>query len=310
MENREYIIKILSYAKYLYQTAVSNLSIGTDLSASVSINQIQDSIEMVIYALEIKLGLNDKENAFPNRIKRINIRLKPESLPFEVQVLGINDSRRNFKHKAILQNKEAVKEQSVFAYQFINEVSKKYFNLNFDKISITSLIKNEKIRNYLQEAEGYLEKEDLDKSIMNSGIAFGFCENLMKKQLSRIHFFNHSTDWGWTNNELEEKLNSNLSPKIQESFEELYSFNSLAVFGVDYQKYTSFKLLTPSVNISVTDNVFTNKCGQFENEYNKNRENAIFCYEFVLDVAFKIQENMLNNLKANYEIRMENNENG
>ncbi|MBC8147113.1 MAG: hypothetical protein H8E98_03930 [Bacteroidetes bacterium] len=305
MESKEYLIKMLSFAKYLYQKAVSELAIGTDLSASVSINQLQDSIEMVLYALEIKLGLNDKENSFPSRITRINKKLKPDTLPFEVQILGINDSRRNFKHKAILQNLEAIREQSLFAYQFINEISKKYFLLNFDEISITSLIKNEKIKQHLQEAEAHLGKEDFSNSIMSSGIAFGFCEKLMKKQLSRIHFFKHSSDWGWSNNELEEKLDSDLSNKIQESFEELYSFNSLAIFGVDYQKYISFVLLTPNVGISSGGKVFTNTGGQFENEHNKTREKAHFCYEFVLDVAFKIQENMLNNLKANYELRME-----
>ena len=266
------VIKKLVYAKYIYYKAVSEIAIGTKLSANVGLMLLQDSIEMVVIGIEKHLNIDNPSNNFHKRINKI--KENDVEIHNTDEILKINEMRRSFKHDGTLQDHGSIKEQLIFAFHFIKQIAENISGLDFEKISLGSLVEDTNIKKHLFDAEKYIEKDDFNNSIMSSGIAFGFCEKLMKKHLSRIHFFNHSADWDWSNNELEEKLDSNLLTKIQESFEEIYSLQSLAIIGVVYQKYMSFKLLTPDVNISISDKVFTNKSGQFENEHNKTCHNT------------------------------------
>lgn len=301
----EFIIKKLVFAKYLFQKAITELSIGTDLAASVSINLLHDSIEMVIISLEDFYNLTDKKYVFKSRVKQIKESMKPLKFPFEKQMLAINNARRNFKHEGQLQNFTTVKELSNYALQFINQAADEILKVNFDDISLSALINDKEIKKHLKNAEIKLIEKNYKESITSSAKAFELGLIHLKNELDRTFFLKYSNEWGWSNSDLESALDRDLANKIKNSFEELYSLTTFSIFGIDLQKYAKFKLVTPDVGVSTAGKIFINYSGQFENEENKTFDNAQFCIDFALDFNLKVQNNWLQTLRMNYELSVE-----
>ena len=296
-EKEKLIIDKIIYAKYLYQKGVTELSIGTDLSASVAILLFFDAVEMVVLALEDKLGIDDKDIGFKSRIGKIKKKLAPSSFPLERQIDGINSARVNFKHKAQIQNIDNIKTLSDYAFEFMNQVSDELLGLDFQKISMSSLIIDKKKKQFIEDAETYLNEKEYFNSIVNSVKAYsvvptkGEDNEFNYDNILGGLFLTNSQKWLWNSDKLRQYLGDILAEDIKQSFAELYHFVSVSLSGIDLQKYKRFDSITPSVSMNAKGDFFTNATHSTENNEINSYENAQFCLDFVLDVILKLQRN-------------------
>ena len=289
VDKEKLIIDKIIYAKYLYQKGVTELSIGTDLSASVAILLFFDAVEMVVLAIEDKLEIDDKDIGFKSRIGKIKKELAQNSFPLERQILEINSARRNFKHGAQIQNIDNIKTLSAYAFGFMNQASDEFLGLDFQKISLSTLISDKRTKEYIEEAERHLKKNEHYKAIRDSAKAYSV---LTIKGISNPIggiFLNNSQKWNWSTNNLEKYMDDSLANDISQSFSELYHFVYTMLVGIDVQKYKKFSALTPSVSMNYKEEIFTNYPRSMENNEENSKENASFCIEFVTDIAIKNQ---------------------
>ena len=287
-EKDKIIIDKVIYAKYLYQKGVAELSDETDLSASASILLFFDAVEMVVLALEDELGIDSADINFRSRVVKLKKVLKTKKLPLERQILEINLARRNFKHGAQLQNIDNVKTLSAYAYDFMNEASEKILKLDFNNISLATLIIDERTRQFIEDAEKCIRKKEYYNSITNSANAYSvfFFEAEREKQPRLFDKdFNDLHD-------LDKYVGFDNARFIKNSLAKLFNFVSFSLLGVDNQKFIKFNKLTPSVSLTGSvQHKIVHLIPQENNEEN-SFENAQFCVDFVLDVVLKLQRNV------------------
>lgn len=289
-DKNKIIIDKTIYAKYLYQKGTVELSNGTDLSASVAILLIFDAVEMIVLALEEKLGLDNKDNSFPSRVNKIKDRLKPDNLPLERQILEINSARRNFKHGAQIQNADNIKSLSVYALDFMNQASEEVLGFNFEDASLSSLIIDKKVKILMRESEELIKKEKYYDAITAAGKSYMAFFFINKDDDIRKRFFKND-NWRWGNNRLSESIGDVDAQQIIESFAELYNFASLSILNIDIKSYSKFRFLIPSINTNMKGDFFINHIRNEENNEENSIENAQFCLSFVLDIILKTQRN-------------------
>lgn len=290
MSNKDkLIIDKVVYAKYLYQKAISELSVGTDLSASVAINLIHDAIEMIVIAVEDKLNIYKKEYNFKQRLKNIKNKKSLKQLPLEKQVEGINSARRSFKHDAQLQSVKNIKVLSIYAFDFMNQVSDELLGLDFENISLATLIIDKKVKGFIKESEKFITEKKYYNSITSSAKAYStFFFQINDKEPKR-QFFKNSDKWGWGNSELRDIVGDIQADNINNSFSELYHFAFLSMLDIDVQKYTKFDFLRPNIGTNYYGDFKINHVRSEENNKDNSFENAQFCIDFVLDVILKSQ---------------------
>ncbi|NHZ86666.1 MAG: hypothetical protein GWP19_12430 [Planctomycetia bacterium] len=285
------IIDKVIYGKYLYQKAITELSIGTNLAASVAILLFFDAVEMVVLALEDKLGIDNKDINLRNRIEKIKKKLEPKILPLERQILEINAARRNFKHGAQLQNIDNIKSLAIYAFDFMNQVSDELLELDFENISLATLIIDKKVKGFIEEAERCIKEKKYYDSITNSAKAYTYFFFNMKSDKPSKSFFKHSNIWRVHNTDLNSVLGDIHAQNIENSFSELYHFAYLSTKGIDIQKYEKFDFLRPSIGTTYYGEFKINHVRSEENNKDNSFENAQFCLDFVLDVILKLQRN-------------------
>lgn len=155
----ESVIKKIQMAILLYDLGKDCFRIVEDIeNISVGIILLQDSVEIFLSALceHLDLAMTGNEN-FYNYISEIE-KEKKEILPLKKRIITLNKQRVNIKHYCVLPNIEECKYFVNDVKLFFSELSSRYLNRDIDSISLVNLIEDEKIKNYLKEAEKNLEK--------------------------------------------------------------------------------------------------------------------------------------------------------
>lgn len=264
MLNKELIIKRLSLIKYLYKQGIEQ-SYQTETISAFSILNLHDSIEMFL-----KL-LSEHKNIKSDKFSFIEYWNKIEGLTLKESMNNLNARRVNIKHKGLLPSKSDIEISRVNATDFFQQNCIKFFNINFEEISLLNLISYENIRKYLEISQDKLDKGDFEKSIENSSIAF---ENLFIEYENSKSFKNENSPFDFKNY----SFIFNHNPSETGYFQKFENAIRILSFGIDYKKYSKFKILISKKRIF----------DPWQKKLNIN--NCQFCIDFVLYCSLKLQE--------------------
>lgn len=290
--NKELIINRLALIKYLYKLGIDQ-SEQSEPMAAFSILHLHDSVEMFLKLLA------EYKNVKSDNFNFLDYWASIPSLTLKESMRNLNARRVNIKHKGLLPSKTDIEISRASTTEFFEQNTESHFGLKFIEISLLDLIHNESVKSYLEKSIKASEIGKFDECIENVSIAF---EELIYtyeesktswRSSSPFYFGKDFTFLGSFSVGIGAELGGNVGRKIDEfidnvkdSLEEIKKAIKILSFGIDYKKYSKFKLLTPIVRRTVGGEYRVELWG--EKKWNHN--NCQFCIDFVLESCLKLQE--------------------
>jgi hypothetical protein len=141
---------------------------------------------------------------------------------------------------------------------------------------MASLINDEKIRSTLVNAEKAFENEDYKNSLKLTSAAFAYAKLEEERKLNLFDSFLRLHSLTFTDiREFEE---------IRRAFEEIAEEIAVLALGIDYRSYSRFNNVAPHARFVIGKEepiIYETK------EENYTRENALFCFNFVLECLLR-----------------------
>lgn len=281
--------KRLAVIKQLYRNGIEQ-SYLTEPMNGFSILSFHDSVEMFMKLCAEKKGIKvDRQTNFGDYFIII------PDLELQAQMTNLNQKRVSLKHNGSLPSNLDIEISRANTTEFFETNSKKIFEIEFSEISLISFIQFESVKNYLEKAENCLQTKDYQNSILNSQIAFRellICyEEDKRRNFSSP--FKVCEDMSFKSSfHLNIGLNRNLDKYIDTVNKSLTNIDEIIKiigFGIDYKKYIKFKILSPYIQ------AWYEKDGRkYQSLPSKgvllNHKNCMFCFDFVISSALKLQE--------------------
>lgn len=281
--------KRLAVIKQLYKIGIEQ-SYLPEPTNGFSILSFHDSIEMFMRLCA------EKENIPVNRSTNFvdYFSLVPK-LELKVQMGSLNNKRVALKHNGSLPSNLDIEISRGNTTEFFEINTKKIFDIEFSEISLISFIEFDSVKGYLRNAEKGIQTKNFEESILNSQIAFLellVCYEADKKQNFKSPFnvienmsfkssFSLNLGFGRKFDEYIDSVNKSLS-----NIDDVIKIIGL---GIDYKKYIKFKLLSPDIHCWHEVNGRTYEHVP-SNGILLNQRNSLFCFDFVINSALKLQE--------------------
>jgi len=261
--------------------------------SALSILAFHDSIEMFLKLLAEHLNIKSENFSFLQYWTEI------PKLTLKESMRSFNTIRVNIKHKGLSPSKSDIEKCRVNATDFFEQNTSIQFGIDFKDISLLTLIQYPNVRQRLEEAQKNLDENQIENCIENAAIAFD--ELISSYEDSKSEYYEGSpfffgkdlTSHGslhigidrFSSSDIERKLGEFVD-KVKESFEGIQKAIKIMSFGIDYKKFTKFKLLTPIVGKMQGGRYAVELWGKKK----WTKENCQYCIDFVLDSSLKLQE--------------------
>jgi len=161
------ITKIL-LSRRLYQISLENLNSNNELSLSIGVILLQDSVEIFLLAVaeHIDADVGNSTN-FNKYFDLINKKISPKELPFRFRLNSLNKLRVNAKHYGLSPSKSETAGLIETVKEFFEEVSLQIFEKEFVAISLVDLINEGEAKDFLAAAENDYSTGEYENVLIN-----------------------------------------------------------------------------------------------------------------------------------------------
>lgn len=174
----EEIFKRLLIIKDVFSHGEQHAYFDTKIDRRLAIISFHNSIELFLRcALNSKSTSNDKLDVmnFGKKIDESKIKLmKNKEVPYDLKIRDLNNFRNKIYHDYRIPTKEETEEFKVIARLFLEELTQKIFNLNFEDISLFDLdtVRNPFVRDAYIGGLDQFNAYKYDKSMIHFQKAF------------------------------------------------------------------------------------------------------------------------------------------
>ncbi len=318
-------LKRLLYIKKIFLSAEESSKDNTEIGRVFSLLLADNAIEMLLKTIATDKGVTHdsrKDLDFKNLWNEIKNQLSLP-LPLKTEMFNLHEERNLIQHQGSVPSKQNIDRHLSYGRRFLEQAISQVYGKNFDEIYISDLIEIEEYKGKLKEIENLIEQDSLNDVPKKASELFSLmlAKSEIFKHFSlphrwRMHTFvssgfgSHSFRFNtlglsYENREIQEQFKNQNEQiekcikSIQEIKEVLDSLENFASDTIeefkaqsiihDYVKFSKFKILIPKTiplyNINQLEFLTMDNPKQ---SYSK--EEAIFIFNFVLDVAIKLQE--------------------
>jgi len=286
--------KRLLLVKQIFRHGKVHKNSKSRLGRMLAIHHFDFAIEMFLKAIgaelkaDIKPGLNFEKTW--EVVNKKYFEKYGEELILKNEIKNLRRARNNVQHNAMVPSSEDLESFEAYTIAFFDHILNKIYRCSLSDIKLIEMIKCEKLAEYMNKAQEMLNREKYTISVLYSSEAFTYAEALAMKMLMGM-----DTNFGVTHST--SHLNSQNSEDIENIIKELNSLHekiALLALNIDYSKYMKFiKKKIPTyhywddgtliVEHLLSEPVF----GTIEEL--RSKEDAEFCYNFVLDFIIDIE---------------------
>ncbi len=273
-------------SKYIFHKGADILTRRGPFSSGLAIIHFQDAVEMVLRVIAEHLHCSLKDNVAFNQIIDEIDKVGDNKISHRIALNQLNKARINFKHFGLEPKYEDANKFRYDLEGFFPEVLKTFLNIDFDSISLSSLIGHRRTENFLNEAERLISDGKYHESISASAVAF---------TIFRTHY-DKDPDRYWRDPfrrfEVKDEKLQRWAENIDEIIEDHHSQLNLIMVGVNLADYRRFKRYAPIVNLTIAG-TFRIAYGGFGERIDPTNETALFCHRFVIDAILTMKANQL-----------------
>ena len=288
----ELTMKRLAVIKQLYLHGIAQ-SYEVEPMNGFSILSFHDSVEMFM-----KLCAEQKNVRIDRNVNFGDYFAKLSDMQCNATMSNLNSKRVNLKHYGTLPSKLDIEISRVNVTDFFEQNTPIFFGIQFNEISLISLIKYDSVREYMDKSLLEMSSEQFKESITNSQIAFKELMYCHTKENTKNYksILGEKNDFTFlTSFHLNIGLGHNFDhfiDNVSKSIPSLEENVNIIGLGIDYKRYCKFRLLSPYIKMYYSENGRKYDC--LINEEHDSRKcsqrNAQFCFDFVIDSALKLQQ--------------------
>jgi hypothetical protein len=282
--DKEILLKRLSLIKYLYKQGVE-ISNRPETIAFHSILLFHDSVEMFL-----KLAATYK-NMRSDKFSFMEYWIQIPELTLKASMDSFNKLRVNLKHHGQIPSKVDLETSRVNTTDFFHQNTQLIFGVDFSQITIFDLVIYSNVKQYLINAQTLLEANKFSDSVEEVTKAFyelidDYKESKSDYRHNQFEFTKHIRFDRWGELKPISKPIEEMARDINDNFKTLNQALEIIALGIDYRKFTKFKMLTPIVHRFDSGEYHMEIWG----EKIWDKDNCQFLIDFVLESAIKMQE--------------------
>jgi len=288
-------LRRLAFIKYLFSIGLYQ-SHQPEPLYGVSILSFHDSVELFLQLSLEKLNISSRTDPkFMEYFEIIDKELKNTTLFQQESMKRLNKARVGLKHHGNIPSKLDIESFRAITLAFFRDNCPIMFQIEFDDISLIDIIKYERPRELLKQANRNFEEGSVYEAIKNLILSFEYLiQDYEDSKIDRFHgspfFFGKSKPLssfhlGSLSQSVEFK---DFVDKMTESIKAIQDAIKILSFGLDYRKYVKYKSIVSSVEVLISDGgqVASYKHG----EVKLSKEDLEFCINFIVESALKLQE--------------------
>lgn len=276
------VVDRLVFAKYLFRRGAEESAKGHEVAKAVAVLHFHDCLELFLQCVVDVVGVRDAKGltftGYPAKIREAA--QKPMIRPSVVD--KVNNLRVPLKHQGIRPGSAALKALSAEVEAFLEQNSNEFLAVDFHDVSLGDMISDPALRGQVKAAENAIEDGRYGEALEKLAAAFQTLITDIEPAL-----FPRRMQYGMR---LERTLvDRDDIPKLEESeenhrlqrmvqrmnerYDRLVAVIEPLRLGLDVGDYQRFRHLSPRVETSL----------------HETRENAVFCLNFVIDSALRVQ---------------------
>jgi len=265
--------------------------------ASAALLTFHDAVEMFLQIVLEHFGAGQKKA--PDFLEYWTLlEAKNVELPQRETMRRFNSARVNLKHRGVRPAHVEIEGFRVNAIDFLSETSLNVLGLEFAKISLTGLIRSNKVRAFLEKAEAALASQEWGTSLSEAKLAF---EYAMSEYATRSRTGSESSWRGFNlsgtfsplfiDAELEAALGRagrgllHAIGRMANTFEEAIT---VIGYNLDFEGYLLFKTHTPVVHMIPGGNEIV----EWMEEPTADPDLVSRCVAFAIDTALRLESSV------------------
>lgn len=276
-------------AKYLFYLGSEALDRSGPFSAGQAVLTFQDAVEMMLRTIAEHHHAPIKEHAAFNSIVDEVEKATGQTLTHKTALNQLNRSRVNFKHHALAPRDEDVRKFRTDLEGFFPTVMKATMGLDFDQLSMATLVRHRRAANWLRNAETHLAHDEFEKSMEASAVAFAVFRSRQQDGHSRSSLesvLRNAEPRGRSDERIHRGV-YDLAERLEKMIGELHLQIEDLSSGIDRHELHRFTDLVPKVFLSEAG---TLHIGSRRRSDLHTYENALFCVAFATRTLLKLQD--------------------
>lgn len=277
----------LAMIQYMYTLAIDHVNKPEPLNM-IAILNFHDAVELFLALAAEHLNVGKEDQKFVTYWDVINPALPNKDFGQRASMTRLNKARVGWKHYGIPIPTVEIENFRTNVADFFLENTPKVFGFAFEEISMATLVQGEAVRDRLLKAEQLSSTGEIKDALKETAIAFQDLLNRFEwrvfeqqsphlKGVSSRHFSRVEST--------APKELSRFAKEIENELDTIHKQVKLLSLGIDYRRYIRFQGLVPIVHLSFSGTYSTsgNGRGQSHHDY-------LFCYQFVIECALRLQE--------------------
>ncbi len=167
------IIKRLMLSRFFFNNAMEHARAHNEFAPYLTANLLQDALEIFLLAAAEHVNAKiEKKTDFVTYLDRIDDKIAPNSLPFRARLITLNKIRVGAKHDGIRPDTKEIEGLAVMVHEFLRAAAQVVFSVDYMSINLISLIDDEKVRNFLTEADAAYRQGNFSETLIACRKAF------------------------------------------------------------------------------------------------------------------------------------------
>lgn len=222
---------------------------------------------------------------------KINNNSATAKLSHKTSMQKLNKARVGFKHYGIIPSKPDIESFKIFTQSFLEENYFKFFDIDFNKVSLVDLIENERSQKHLKESENAFDTNSIEQCVNNLAKSFAYLlhdyesNKKDKRYQSPFDFTDSFRSLRHIPSKIDNETKRFLS-NVVDSITKIQGILRLITMDIDYKQYIKFSALTPGYGFTSNDEVVPFR---FDKK-TFTSEDFDFCRNFIINTALKLQE--------------------
>lgn len=184
------MLKQLLLCKRLMIEGASFSERSDPVSSGMAISLLQDSVEMLVWALVklMDIPVKEKDSTFTSNLEALQ--RKGLTIPLKAKLIELNKARVGFKHYGNLPATEEATKYLAYVEDFLRTTFREHFGVGFDEVSIVDLVVFEGERERMKAAESLMAGKNFEQAAIELAIArsmlFGRLKNFVPEVPRKI----------------------------------------------------------------------------------------------------------------------------
>jgi hypothetical protein len=135
------VINKLTLSRHIFRLADDSLRSQREVAVFTAVMLMQDAVEVFLLAAAEHVGATINQNpSFDSYFTKINERIQPKTLAFQVRLTALNKARVNAKHYGLKPDRKEIEGFAVACREFFEETCAFLFDRPFWSISLLDLL--------------------------------------------------------------------------------------------------------------------------------------------------------------------------